>query len=233
LQNPGGLGDTVMANVDIIPFSTEPCTPWRKPEPFDLLEPQDEAPVAVLPIRFAWSPAADANDGEVQHYFLEFYYDAQLHNHFRTIEVENAAFLELELEELRGHHDLYWRVLAEDSDFMRRYSTQTWRFTVTPPTPLDLGRLKDKHRIRSFPNPFNSTIDFYFTLPETGEVTIIIFNTLGERIAMVLQDTLSAGDHQATWNGRCDSGAPAASGIYYLRLHTASLAETQKIVLLR
>ena len=91
---------------------------------------------------------------------------------------------------------------------------------------------------QNFPNPFNPETSIRYQLPEAGQVTLRIYNTLGEEVAAIQPGLMEAGDHQITWNGRSKRGHELASGIYLYRLevHASSgkrFMETRKMNLLR
>ena len=86
---------------------------------------------------------------------------------------------------------------------------------------------------QNYPNPFNPQTQIRFSLPETGEVKLQIFNLTGQKIATLLDRELSAGEHMVIWNGCNESGSNAASGIYLYWLQSGSLIKTKKMVLLR
>ena len=84
-----------------------------------------------------------------------------------------------------------------------------------------------------FPNPFNPTTNIHFSIPEESKVTIEIFNSLGERISIVVSEVLTKGTYNYNWNGNKFS-----SGIYFIRLLAKStngqkFVQTNKVVLLK
>ncbi|MBZ0264839.1 T9SS type A sorting domain-containing protein, partial [bacterium] len=79
----------------------------------------------------------------------------------------------------------------------------------------------------AYPNPFNATLTVPFSLPETGEVTISIFNTLGQEIFNT-GNTFSAGSHRFIFEG-----SDAGSGLYFVKVNFGQNSFTQKIILLR
>ncbi len=87
---------------------------------------------------------------------------------------------------------------------------------------------KDLKVLQNFPNPFNpiTTIKFELTIPK--KVTLKIFNILGEEVATLVSDRLSAGTYSYDWNA---SGL--ASGVYLYRLQADDHVETRKMVLMR
>jgi hypothetical protein len=78
------------------------------------------------------------------------------------------------------------------------------------------------------PNPFNPTTQISFYLPESAPVQLEIFNVLGQRVAILIDQTMQAGEHSVTWDG-----SQAASGIYYYRLHAGDEISTNKMLLLK
>ncbi|HOP07508.1 MAG TPA: T9SS type A sorting domain-containing protein [candidate division Zixibacteria bacterium] len=85
----------------------------------------------------------------------------------------------------------------------------------------------------NYPNPFNPTTTISYYLPEAGQVTVEIFNLLGQRVATPVDQSLPAGYHAVEWNGRDQSGAMVASGIYLYRLSSGSEIKTGRMMLLK
>ncbi len=78
----------------------------------------------------------------------------------------------------------------------------------------------------NYPNPFNPTTSIPFSLTGSAiyQVRLEIYNTLGQRVATLLNQTLPAGEHTAEWNGLDQNGRQVASGIYIYRLWVSSHA---------
>ncbi len=86
---------------------------------------------------------------------------------------------------------------------------------------------------QNFPNPFNPSTNIEFTLPKQGNVNIIVYNTLGQKIATLANGRFSPGAHSVKWNGRDSRGRAVASGIYLYRMRFNGQVVTKKMVLLR
>ncbi len=86
---------------------------------------------------------------------------------------------------------------------------------------------------QNHPNPFNLSTQISFSLPEALEVTLEIFNVAGQRVALLVNDKLEAGDHTVQWDGKGADGVSAASGIYFYRLKAGEFADTRKMILLK
>ena len=66
---------------------------------------------------------------------------------------------------------------------------------------------------QNYPNPFNPSTTIAYGLPEASQVKIEVYNTLGRRIAVVLDQPVQAGYHDVIWHGEAYS-----SGVYFYRL---------------
>jgi PKD repeat protein len=78
------------------------------------------------------------------------------------------------------------------------------------------------------PNPFNPTTEISFSLPVASNVSLEIFNILGQRVAVLADGFRSAGRYTVTWDASNQS-----SGIYFYRLRTDKFAESRKMLLLK
>lgn len=81
---------------------------------------------------------------------------------------------------------------------------------------------------QSYPNPFNSTTKIKYALPESGFVTIKVFNQLGQEVAELVNEQQRAGEYVTEFNA-----SKLASGIYFYRIESGSLSLTKKMILLK
>ena len=84
-----------------------------------------------------------------------------------------------------------------------------------------------------YPTPFNASVTVPFTTADPGQVRISIFNLMGQEVGVLHDGWTEAGAHQTHWDGRTDTGAEAASGIYWGLLKTEELVQSTKLVLIR
>jgi len=81
---------------------------------------------------------------------------------------------------------------------------------------------------QNYPNPFNPTTTIQFTLDQASDVTLEVFNITGQRVATLVQGSLSAGSHRHSFNA---SGL--SSGIYMYRLKTPGQTLTRQMILIK
>lgn len=82
---------------------------------------------------------------------------------------------------------------------------------------------------QNYPNPFNPTTQIDYSVPLGGaNVSLVIYNVLGEKVAVLASGHEAAGVHVATFNG-----AKLASGVYFYRLHAGSFTNVKKMMLIK
>ncbi|MEN8223793.1 MAG: M14 family zinc carboxypeptidase [Bacteroidota bacterium] len=85
--------------------------------------------------------------------------------------------------------------------------------------------------MNTWPNPFSEIINFSFTLQETAEVSIEIFNINGKKITSLHDAYLEAGAHTFSWDGRATGAHPLPNGMYMYILKTGQFQHSGKVIL--
>ena len=111
---------------------------------------------------------------------------------------------------------------AGGSGMILRYSAAP---SAVPPRPR---LLPAAYTLAAYPNPFNPSTRLEFDLPRAGHATLAVYDVTGRQVAVLVDETLTAGHHARTFDG---SGL--ASGLYFARLQSGALQHTQKLVLLK
>ncbi|MDZ7340231.1 MAG: YCF48-related protein [candidate division KSB1 bacterium] len=83
------------------------------------------------------------------------------------------------------------------------------------------------------PNPFNPETTIQFELAISSQVTLELYNLLGQKVATILDEQKSAGYHKIIWAGKDDWGRPLNSGVYFYRLKAGNFEATKKLVLIK
>ncbi|MBN1560280.1 S8 family serine peptidase [candidate division KSB1 bacterium] len=84
-----------------------------------------------------------------------------------------------------------------------------------------------------FPNPANPSTTIRFELPESETITLAIYNTVGQRVRLLVDATLDAGQHAILWDGSDESGHDVVSGLYLVRLHSQERSQTRRLLLIK
>ena len=81
---------------------------------------------------------------------------------------------------------------------------------------------------QNFPNPFNPTTNITFRLNNTSEVSLTVFNTLGQQVATIAQGRFAAGSHTVPFNAQ-----NLASGVYVYQLQAGNTVLNRKLTLIK
>ena len=81
---------------------------------------------------------------------------------------------------------------------------------------------------QNYPNPFNPVTTIRYVLPSRAQVTLVVYNILGQRVAELVNGVVDAGPHEMQF----DAGG-LSSGVYLYRLQAGSLVQSRKLVVLK
>jgi len=112
----------------------------------------------------------------------------------------------------------YYRVFAFIEQVVSDYSNEDSAKTPNP-TGIEDSQIPTEYKLeQNYPNPFNPSTRIQFSISETSNVNIRIYNSLGKTIETVSSGVMPAGGYEHTWiaNGY-------ASGIYYLKMTAESI----------
>jgi len=129
-------------------------------------------------------------------------------------------------EETAGSPGLKPFILARRQNVIYQLDTLSSGITSLPAAAVRQPARNALHA--NYPNPFNPETLITFDLAEQTEVWLRIYNTVGQKVAILISGPLRAGTHQVTWNA---SGFP--SGVYYYYLKTDDFQDVGKMVLLK
>ena len=81
---------------------------------------------------------------------------------------------------------------------------------------------------QNYPNPFNPTTNIQFAVPQTGPVSLRVYDVLGREVALLVDDVLQPGFYTARFDGH-----NFASGVYFYRLIASGFVEMKKMQLVK
>lgn len=112
-------------------------------------------------------------------------------------------------------------VTADDDILVETDGSSVWvneELVIAGILDNDIVDLHSGLNLTNYPNPFNPTTGFSFSLAEQSRVSLSIYNIKGQKVKQLVANTFAAGKQSITWNGSDDSGNPVSSGVYYYRL---------------
>jgi len=85
----------------------------------------------------------------------------------------------------------------------------------------------------NYPNPFNPQTTIPFAIAQASNVTINIYNSKGQLIRSLLNETKQPGFHEIIWDGLDNNQAETASGIYLVQMKTKEFNQMKKMILMK
>jgi choice-of-anchor B domain-containing protein len=86
---------------------------------------------------------------------------------------------------------------------------------------------------QNYPNPFNPTTTLRYALKENGDVTLKIYNELGQLVKTLVNEKQTAGYKEVQWNGTNEFDVKVASGVYIYRIEANDFRQLRKMIFLK
>jgi hypothetical protein len=125
-------------------------------------------------------------------------------------------------------HKLKLEAVNARVDTMINDSADVW-YELNPTSVKEISlNAKSFKLLSNYPNPFNPSTTFKFSIPAESHVSLTIYNALGEEVEQLVSQEMSAGVYTARWNA-----SRFASGVYFYRLNAGQYTSTKKLLLLK
>jgi hypothetical protein len=128
---------------------------------------------------------------------------------------------------------------APKDDVMVYYTEVEYAVMICPkPTAVEEeeeGSItpKDFELYQSYPNPFNNQTIIKYDLLKSCQVTLTIYNILGQKVKTLANERQEAGSKIVNWDGKDEKGKDLASGIYFYQLKAGEVTQTKRMALLK
>jgi hypothetical protein len=106
---------------------------------------------------------------------------------------------------------------------------------IALPAPVKIQTRPEAFALaNNYPNPFNPATTIKYALPEASNVTLEVYNVVGQVVRTLVADHQNAGRYVVQWDASNDSGHSLSSGIYFYRLMAGGeFLEVKKMLLLK
>ena len=211
----GGIrGDVVNAQIGL-----DNITALSQPVPVELNS--FSAYVSGKTVRLDWSTATETNnlrfDVQQKYDAIEWQTIGSLKGNGTTTQTQNYSFS----DDLSAYSSpkIFYRLKQIDLDGSFSYSNEI---------SVDNNNVSSFELEQNYPNPFNPSTKIKFNIPLTEKVRIEVFNTVGNKVATLLNDIKEAGSHELQFEA--DN---LASGVYFYKISVGNLIQTKKMLLIR
>ena len=86
---------------------------------------------------------------------------------------------------------------------------------------------------QNFPNPFNPVTNISFDVPQASDVTVSVYNMMGQKVADLARGHIDAGFHQVVWDSRNLQGESVSSGVYLYTITSGDFHAMKKMILMK
>jgi len=191
------------------------------PDQVQLVSPANQASIQGGTVQFVWR----SSQPQVNRYWLEISIDPLFS--FRTVD-STLTDTTKTVTGLSVNTTYYWRVRAGNAGSWGPYSDAR-ELTITVVGVDDERGLPTEFALeQNYPNPFNPATRIEFALPRESRVTLEVFNLLGGRVALLLDEPRAAGYHTVTFDA-----ADLPSGLYLYKLVAGQQVFTRKMMLVK
>ena len=87
--------------------------------------------------------------------------------------------------------------------------------------------------IQNYPNPFNPTTTIEYQIQKNDFVTIKIFNSIGQLVKTLINESKQSGEYSVIFDGKNDAGQKVSSGVYFYQLQVGDFISNKKMILLK
>ena len=133
-----------------------------------------------------------------------------------TTEISSYSFVD---KSVNANGKVYYRLKQTDFDGSYTYS-KTVEVSLNKTFSYSLGK--------NYPNPFNPSTRISYSVPVKQQVTLKVFNLLGNEVATLVNEVKDAGSYNVDFNAK-----NLSSGIYYYRLQSGNFVQTNKMILIK
>ncbi|MCG8372225.1 MAG: T9SS type A sorting domain-containing protein [Balneolales bacterium] len=134
--------------------------------------------------------------------------------------------------------EVYNSSWSETNQFQRvTWAPDDLEYEIQPDYPSLVGTSNEDEGVnpelfslhQNYPNPFNPTTNIGFTLPNAANVTLTVYNVLGQEVASILDGkTMTSGTHTVAFDARA-----LASGMYIYRIEAGNFVSTKRMMLIK
>ncbi|MCF7805104.1 MAG: T9SS type A sorting domain-containing protein, partial [Candidatus Marinimicrobia bacterium] len=201
-----------------------------------LLTPQDGQTISSRTPILTLSNSEDAQNDELEYKFYistNAQFTFGLDSSSFISETSDSTSWDLS-EQLQDNTQYWWRTRAYDGFEYSEYSVAN-TFTVNTTTEIEEGHgIPTEFTLaQNYPNPFNPTTNIRYGIPHSTYVKLVVYNSQGELVTLLVNREKYAGWHEVHWSGVDGAGNHVSSGVYFYYLYTENYVDIGKMVYMK
>ncbi len=151
-----------------------------------------------------------------------------------TFNSEHTADISLSVDSVCAGHIAFLEGFYGSNDYEVWYCTNSEFVGISSDNASYAGNNPSSFSLQNHPNPFSPTTIISYQLSVNADVTLSIYNILGQKLRTLVYENTSAGYHSVLWNGTDENNQRVPSGVYFYQLTAGNdLSETKRMVILK
>ena len=150
---------------------------------------------------------------------------------FEVLTIDSSGIEGTELvvtENLDSTTEYFWRVNATNDRGTGEWS-EVWSFVTEMTTSISRDDVPTALTLRqNYPNPFNPSTLIRYGIPESSPVRLEVYNIIGQRVAVLVNEKKNSGWHDVIFNA-----SHLSSGIFLYRIQVGDFVESKQLILIK
>jgi uncharacterized lipoprotein YddW (UPF0748 family) len=189
-----------------------------------LLYPTNNTSNIPIQFDFLWNKTTNTDSYRLQLSYSSTFVSSSII--IDTVGLTDTVFVSPQLQPNRFH---FFRVASKNQYGYSVWSAPHAFKTIIIDVETENNEIPTEYKLQqNFPNPFNPTTTISFSLPKAGYVNLSVYNILGQEVANLIDEDLSAGNHRITFDA-----SQLTSGIYVYSLKSQGKVLSKKMVLIK
>jgi len=228
LTYPGDHFNKIPERVEdhMLPFFSEILDSLQMPAAPILIEPIDS--VNVPEVEFIWT----SNYPAIDRYWFEIDTTDLFTTSFIDSMITDTTYL---YSNLQNGKDYWWRVKAHNSLGWGEFSeVATFFVNITSVEEEEIDEVPIDYSLsQNYPNPFNPSTKIKYSVPQSSNVVIKVFDVLGNEVAILVNEEKPIGTYEVEFNSHSGIVRNLTSGVYFYQLNAGEFINTKKMLLLK
>ena len=152
------------------------------------------------------------------------------------VRVSHEELVMAAMEDSVHHVTVDWNVGAMDVWDETPSSNGPFQFTLDLSATLgiDESTLPDVFALHNnYPNPFNPVTNITYDIPEVANVSLEIYNVMGQKVRTLASGSHEPGRYRVLWNATNDFGEGLSSGMYIYKIQAGDFVSVKKLILMK
>jgi len=206
------------------------------PKPFELIRPINESIFVYPPIKeYLWHQCVDPDPGDNVFYRWLLSRTPAFADTFNSAIVGPDTSYSHRVTKTMWKGTYYWKVIAYSTDGTILESpvgtVQTMITDVENSKTAELPR--EFALLPNHPNPFNPETQITYLVPKRCQVSLTVFNSLGQCVKVLVNEEKAPGRYTIVWNATNELGEPVSSGIYLGQLVAGNTVKYIKMIFMQ